>query len=271
MKSRRLSVIGDPISHSLSPLLHNTMAAELGLPYVYGACRVPVDGLREWLDRVRREEIAGFNATMPHKLHLVPMMDTLTDEARYFGAVNTVRNDRGVLTGHNTDGDGFTCMMASHGVLFGGARVTILGAGGAAQAIARKAALDGAAEIRVLNRTVEKAAALCAAAPERMTALPLGDVPADTEILINTIPAGNRLDWSFVKELSASCAVFDILYAPPVTGLLAAAAERGMAAYNGLGMLIWQAMLAFTFFTGESFDQSAMAAKLYEAAARRAM
>ena len=93
---RKLAVIGDPIAHSLSPLLHNTMARELNLPYRYTACRIPVEALPDWVARVRREEYAGFNATMPHKLHLLPMMDRLTEQVQYFGAVNTVRNDEGL-------------------------------------------------------------------------------------------------------------------------------------------------------------------------------
>jgi len=263
-------VIGDPIAHSLSPLLHNTMAAELGLPYRYGAERVAADELPAWLARVRAEDIAGFNATMPHKLRLVPLMDRMTGPARYYGAVNTVRNDGGVLTGHNTDGDGFGLMLASLGLTFHNARVTVLGAGGAAEAIVGRAAQDGAASVRVLNRTAARAETLRAFAPERIEALPLAEdrVPSDTEILINTIPNGNNLDWSFVEGLSKNCAVFDILYAPPVTELLRRAGARGMAAYNGLGMLIWQAMLAFSFFTGEAFDRETMAKTLFLAVNR---
>jgi len=270
MKCQSLSVIGDPIAHSLSPLLHNTMAAELGLPYRYGAERVAADELPAWLARVRAEDIAGFNATMPHKLRLVPLMDRMTGPARYYGAVNTVRNDGGVLTGHNTDGDGFGLMLASLGLTFHNARVTVLGAGGAAEAIVGRAAQDGAASGRVLNRTAARAETLRAFAPERIEALPLAEdrVPSDTEILINTIPNGNNLDWSFVEGLSKNCAVFDILYAPPVTELLRRAGARGMAAYNGLGMLIWQAMLAFSFFTGEAFDRETMAKTLFLAVNR---
>lgn len=264
---RKLAVIGDPIAHSLSPLLHNTMAQELGLPYAYEGVRVTVEELPGWIARVRQEPFAGFNATMPHKLHLIPLMDAMTEQARYFGAVNTVRNDGGKLTGHNTDGDGFSRMLQEHGFGFSGARVTVLGAGGAAGAIVRKAVQDGAARVTVCNRTVARAQALCSECPETMYAQTLEEpVPEDTQLLINTIPVGGGVDGSVLQTLKKDCAVVDILYAPPKTPLLLAAEERGMLAINGLGMLIHQAILAFSFFTGVEMDAGAMARILYRAA-----
>lgn len=263
-KLNRLAVIGDPIAHSLSPLLHNAMARELGLPYSYEARRVTVGGLSEWLGEVREDGWSGFNATMPHKLHLIPLLDHLTEQASFFGAVNTVKNENGVLTGHNTDGDGFARMLAEHGLGFSGANVTILGAGGAAGAIARKAVQDGAARITVCNRTRDKAERLCAVSPSTMSAAALdGGVPNDTDFLINTLPAGSQLNLDFVSRLNSRCAVIDILYAPPKTPLLAAAESRGLFARNGLGMLIHQAILAFAFFTGSAVDPEPMAKLLY--------
>lgn len=265
---RKLAVIGDPIAHSLSPLLHNTMIRELGLGFTYEAVRVPVEGLDNWVARMRQEDWAGCNATMPHKLHLIPRMDRLTESAQYYGAVNTVRNDGGVLTGHNTDGEGFARMLREHGRTFSGSRVTILGAGGAARAIAQKAILDGAARITVMNRTAERAQALCTVSPGVMEALPLdAPVPADTDLLINTIPVGGGLEGTALKTLNRDCVVVDILYAPPRTPLLLAAEDRGMPAINGLGMLIHQAILALAFFTGVEIDADAMAPILYQAAA----
>ena len=266
---RKLAVIGDPIAHSLSPLLHNTMIRELGLPYTYEACLVHLDGLADWVARMRDEGWVGCNATMPHKLHLIPMMDHLTEAAEYYGAVNTVRNDGGVFTGHNTDGEGFGRMLREHGLSFSGCRVTILGAGGAARAIAQKAVLDGAARITVMNRTVERAGELCSARPEIMEAAALdAGIPGDTDLLINTIPVGGSVSGEKLQTLRRDCAVVDILYAPPRTPLLLAAEERGMLAINGLGMLIHQAIPALEFFTGVAIDADAMAPILYKAAAQ---
>ena len=265
-ETRRLAVIGDPIAHSLSPLLHNTMARELGLPWTYEARRVTVEELPAWADRVRAGEWDGFNATMPHKLHLIPMMDELTEQASYFGAVNSVRRDGGRLTGHNTDGDGFAASLKEHGLGFQNAHVTILGAGGAAGAIVRKAVLDGAASVTVMNRTLARADALCSLKPETMRALPLDrPVPPETDLLISTIPGADPRCAGLVEGVRGDCAVFDILYAPPKTPLLLAAEARGLKAVNGLGMLIHQAILAFSFFTGAAVDPAAMAPVLYDA------
>ena len=265
-ESHRLAVIGDPIAHSLSPLLHNTMARELGLPWTYEACRVTVEELPAWVARVRAGEFDGFNATMPHKLHLIPMMDEMTEQANYFGAVNTVRREKERLIGHNTDGDGFAASLQEHGLGFQNAHVTVLGAGGAAGAIVRKAVLDGAASVTVMNRTVARAEELCRLHPETMTALPLQmPVPQETDILISTIPGGDSALAAKVSDLQKDCAVFDILYAPPKTPLLLAAEDRGLLAVNGLGMLLYQAVLAFSFFTNTKIDLAAMAPVLYDA------
>ena len=261
----KLAVIGDPIGHSLSPLLHNTMARELNLPYDYTARQVTVEQLPDWIQTVRREDWSGFNATMPHKLHLLDLVDEKTEEAVYFGAINTVRNDKGRLIGHNTDGDGFANMLAEHGLTFRNAHVAVLGAGGAAGAIIRKAVQDGAATVTVCNRTVEKARSLCMEHPDVLHAATLdAPLPEDTNLLINTIPVGGNVSGEVLTNLRRDCAVIDILYAPPKTPLLLAAEERGMLAVNGLGMLIHQAILAFVFFTGASFDQPEMARILYK-------
>lgn len=261
----KLAVIGDPIGHSLSPLLHNTMARELNLPYDYTARQVTVEQLPDWIQTVRREDWSGFNATMPHKLHLLDLVDEKTEEAVYFGAINTVRNDKGRLIGHNTDGDGFANMLAEHGLTFRNAHVAVLGAGGAAGAIIRKAVQDGAATVTVCNRTVEKARSLCMEHPDVLHAATLDvPLPEDTNLLINTIPVGGNVSGEVLTNLRRDCAVIDILYAPPKTPLLLAAEERGMLAVNGLGMLIHQAILAFAFFTGASFDQPEMARILYK-------
>ena len=261
----KLAVIGDPIGHSLSPLLHNTMARELNLPYDYTARQVTVEQLPDWVQTVRREGWSGFNATMPHKLHLLDLVDEKTEEAVYFGAINTVRNDKGHLIGHNTDGDGFANMLAEHGLTFRNAHVAVLGAGGAAGAIIRKAVRDGAAAVTVCNRTVEKARSLCREHPDVLRAAALDTpLPGDTDLLINTIPVGGNVGGEVLVNLRRDCAVIDILYAPPKTPLLLAAEERGMLAVNGLGMLIHQAILAFAFFTGASFDQPEMARILYK-------
>ena len=260
-----LQVIGDPVLHSKSPIIQSTMLDYLGLDIPYTPHLVKKGEVPQYLAFAETHGVTGFNATMPHKLHLLDLVDEKTEEAVYFGAINTVRNDKGRLIGHNTDGDGFANMLAEHGLTFRNARVAVLGAGGAAGAIIRKAVQDGAASVTICNRTVEKARSLCMEHPDVLHAAALDTpLPGDTNLLINTIPVGGNVGGDVLANLRRDCAVIDILYAPPKTPLLLAAEERGMLAANGLGMLIHQAILAFAFFTGASFDQPEMARILYK-------
>ncbi len=149
----RLCVIGDPVEHSKSPLIQNAMIAKLGILYHYTKRLVHQGDTQEWLDTARREGFAGFNATMPHKVALVPLMDELGEDARLYGAVNTVCIRGKRCIGHNTDGMGFYQALTDLGVEVPGRRITLLGAGGAAKAVARKLELQGGCRITVCNRT----------------------------------------------------------------------------------------------------------------------
>ena len=165
--TKKLCVIGDPVGHSKSPLIQNTMIAALGLDYVYLCQPVPRGSCRQWLDCARFAGYAGFNATMPHKEELVGLMDELDEDARLFGAVNTVCLRDGKAWGYNTDGAGFLRTLDDEGISPAGKRVLVLGAGGAAKAVCLKLAQAGA-DVVVCNRTVSKAAELCALAPEHL-------------------------------------------------------------------------------------------------------
>lgn len=153
----RLCVIGDPVEHSKSPLIQNAMIAKLGIPYHYTKRLVHQGDTQEWLDTARREGFAGFNATMPHKVALVPLMDELGEDARLYGAVNTVCIRGKRCIGHNTDRDGF--LPGSHRPGGGGAGPPHhpAGRGGAAKAVALKLVQQGAGPITVCNRTPQKA------------------------------------------------------------------------------------------------------------------
>lgn len=268
--TKLLAVIGDPIGHSLSPLLQNTMLRKLGLNYLYLACPVAPGGLPQWLAAVKTMGIAGFNATMPHKLDLIPLLDVLTPAAKRNGAVNTVQRDGDRLIGHNTDGIGFARSLQDAGCGFSGAHVTVLGAGGAASAIVRQALDDGASSVTIRNRSLERAQLLCSDAPGKMRAIPATEpLPGDTDLLINTLPIGAVWEKDLLAPLHSDCAVFDILYVPEVTPLMSLARERRMHAVNGLGMLIYQAIYALQFFVGEPIDDTAMGRLLYETVKNR--
>ena len=276
---RELCVIGDPIAHSRSPFLHNTMLRALGLDgeYAYTARRVPGGDTAAFLARARAEGVAGFNATMPHKEHLVPLMDALTDEARGYGAVNTVRLRDGRAEGHNTDGEGFLRALREAGLDPAGRTVLLLGAGGAARAAAPKLARAGAERVYVCNRTPERAAQLCAGdpagrlAPAGMDGETLARLAPRCTLLVNCTSLGMEGtggqfdDLSFVDALPGGAGVFDLIYSPAETELLRRAQGRGLPASNGLGMLIWQAVLALEFFLDRELDGPAMARLLREA------
>ena len=276
--SRKLCVIGDPVLHSKSPLIQNTMLAALGLDYIYLCQSVPRGETETWLRCAAFCGYAGFNATMPHKEALVPRMDELDEDARMYGAVNTVCLREGRCYGYNTDGRGFLAALEQAGVATRGQNVLILGAGGAAKAVSPKLCQAGdARQVVVANRTVEKAAALCAGA-EKGRMIPAGFAPEELrraaeqcDLLVNCTnlgmegTGGQFSDFSFLEALPSHAAVCDVIYAPAETELLRRARERGLRTLNGLGMLIWQAVFALEHFTQTRIDGKAMVPLVEEA------
>ncbi len=277
---KHLCVIGDPVLHSKSPLIQNTMIAALGLEYDYICQPVKREELSAWLERVRTEGWAGFNATMPHKEALVPFMDELDEDAKLYGAVNTVCYRNGKLCGFNTDGGGFARALTMCNIPIKGTKFTLLGAGGAAKAVALKLAQQGAARVTVCNRTVEKAAALAAYAPEVMAVTgfsseELSAACAGCDVLINCTNLGMagspEFDTlAFVDALPKGAPVCDLIYHPLKTALLARAEAQGHPIMNGLPLLIHQAILALEHFTQTKIDAAAML-PLVEAALAQAL
>ncbi len=276
MEKKKLCVIGDPVEHSLSPVIHNTVLEALGLPYEYGRVRVRPGETEAFLRRAAAEGYAGFNATMPHKTALVDLADELDEDAALYGAVNTVVLRDGVVWGCNTDGRGFLQMLLEKGISPDGRTVTVLGAGGAARAIVLKLAQAGAKRIYVCNRTLEKAEALAREFPRQITACPwdtrtLADCALFSDLLVNATPMGMTKvaaqfgTLSFLDALPKDAPVCDIIYSPPRTPLLAYAHDRGHETVNGLGMLIHQALFALMAFTGAAFDAGAVLPKVEQA------
>ena len=281
MEQKKLCVIGDPVEHSLSPVIHNTILRHAGLPYEYGRVQVKAGDTEAFLRRAVREGYAGFNATMPHKTALVKLADELDADAKLYRAVNTVVLREGEIRGYNTDGRGFLQMLAESGISPQGGTVLVLGAGGAARAIVLKLAQSGAARIFVCNRTLSRAEALAEEFPAQITACPfdqqtLSDCALFSDLLINTTPMGmtavaDQFDsLAFLEQLPGGVPVCDILYSPPETPLLCRAKELGHPTMNGLGMLIYQAIFALEEFTGTEIDAAAVMPSV-KAALREAM
>lgn len=268
MNSYRMGVIGDPIAHTLSPAIHNKMAEHLGLCCEYTAHHVKNGELGQFVERTKAENFAGFNVTIPHKKDIMDFLDECDPYARKCGAVNTVKIADGKLKGYNTDGDGLYASLKQNGILMDRSRVLLLGAGGAALSICQKA-LDVGAKVTVLCRSPKKAAAF--AEKDGVTVRELSptvqkECAKVADIVINATPLGMEgipddfWDFSFLDETEA--AVYDIVYKPAETSLMRESRNRGLRAFNGLGMLINQAIYAFSIFTGQEFDFGEMASYL---------
>jgi shikimate dehydrogenase len=281
------AVIGDPVGHSLSPAIHNAVFAALGLDCRYSAIHVPKGMVGAFVARARAAGLRGFNVTIPHKQDIVSFLDETDEEARLCGAVNTVCNRDGRLIGYNTDAEGLLGALGRRGRAYGGGRVVILGAGGAAAGIAMKAAREGARELAICARRADRAEELrhtaLRAARARgmpapavsaldMTPRAMREAARGAGILINATPLGmsgagaEHGSFEFLDALPARALVCDLIYDPPRTALLLAAEERGFETMNGLDMLISQALLADALFLGRGLDARA----LFEVAAKAA-
>ena len=272
---KKLCVIGDPVEHSKSPLIQNTMLRELGLDkdYVYHHQLVRRGETAAWLKRAVAEGYAGFNATMPHKEALLPMMDALDEDAAMYGSVNTVCIKNGKIHGYSTDGRGFAASLADVGIPIEGQCVTLLGAGGAARAVALKLAQQGAERVYICNRSPARAKELCKYNPEMLVPSDfargtLSRLAGESGLLVNCTSlgmegtAGQFEDFDFLEALPEGAAVCDLIYAPTETLLLSRARHLGHKTLNGLGMLHWQAIFALEHFTGARLNGFAMAERL---------
>lgn len=263
--TRLAAVIGDPVRHSLSPLLHNTAFESLGLDWVYVALEVASGRAADALEAVRTLGIAGLSVTMPHKEAVADACDALSPDARRLRAVNCVVNEDGHLVGHNTDGAGFIAALEAE-LDFdpAGRRCVVLGAGGAARAIALALGRVGAAEVAVINRTMERAteAAALAGAVGRVVDADGVDAAIDgADLIVNATSVGMGPEGGVPFEvtlLRSGHTVVDIVYRPLVTPLLDAARSRGARSANGVSMLVHQAAIAFSLWTGVEAPVTAM-------------
>lgn len=269
---KQLFVIGDPVAHSLSPLLHQAMIDQTGAAYRYDVRTVRPEELPAFVRRAKDGGCAGFNVTMPHKEAILPLLDEVDATAASCGAVNTVCIREGRAIGHNTDGTGFLDSLAGQGFYPQGRTVLLLGAGGAAKAVGHALAATGAGRIIVCARRLERAAALAAQLPGCGEGIVLAQdaiqqAAAACDLLVNATPLGMagspafaRLD--FLQAMPPHAVVYDLVYHPRRTALLEAAARQGLRTVGGIDLLIRQAVRAFTFFTGETPDTAALYAAL---------
>lgn len=269
-------VIGDPVAHSLSPVMHNAAFAALGLDATYELWPTPLPALPERIAYLRAGGVLGANVTVPHKQAVMPLIDRLTGVARLVGAVNTIVVEDSELLGDNTDVAGFTHAVVERRPDWSPDRAVVLGAGGAARAVLVALTRLGASTVLLTNRTLERAQSLATALPSvPIEVRPwdgLHDTLAGADLLINAtslgwhageLPIGPRL----LDDLALDALVADLTYRE--TDLLRAAAAAGRDVLDGLPMLVYQGAASFECWTGRTAPVAVMREAVEAEQARR--
>lgn len=267
-------LLGSPVSHSISPLMHNEAFRLLDLNYAYLCFNVNTDSLKTAVEGLKALGVRGFNCTMPNKNLMCELADKLSPAAKISGAVNTVLNENGVLTGFNTDGIGYMLSVKDAGFDIIGKKMTLLGAGGAATAIASQAALDGVAEIDIFSRRTKFWNRACELTDtlnrDTSCKVALYDLEDKTElkhsidsstILTNGTSVGMapNTEMCIITDMNMfheGLIVSDAIYNPRETRLLKLAKEHGCHTFNGLYMLLYQGAEAFQIWTGKEMPVS---------------
>ena len=263
-KTTICGIIGDPIEHSMSPVMHNTAFQTLGLDYAYVPFKVKSLELRKAIEGIRGLNIRGVNVTIPHKVAVLQLLDRIDPLAEKIGAINTIVNDNGILTGYNTDATGFLQALREKGIDAAEKRVLLLGAGGAGRSISNILAAERA-KLVVLNRKQRQSSMdnlTRRLADSYRADIKIGELNyenlkkaiLDVDILVNATSLGMSPDSDQTpvpaELLHANMTVFDIIYNPLPTRLLREAKAAGAMTIDGLEMLVQQGALSFEKWTG---------------------
>ena len=253
-KTKLTGIFGYPIEHTLSPAMHNAAFKALGLDYCYVPFQVPPEHLRNAVKAIKALNLCGVNVTVPHKEKVLPLLDEIHEEASFIGAVNTIVNRGGKLTGYNTDGKGFIQALAERRISLAEKNILIIGAGGASRAISYYLC-QNSKTLQIYNRTSKRALKLVNDLERLCSNVSLCDNIShvkDFHMIINATPVGLKsgdrspLDISLLKKNQIIC---DLIYKK--TRLLKEASRKGCKVIDGSGMLLWQGMLAFELWTGK--------------------
>lgn len=253
-------IIGFPLSHTMSPAMHNSSFAHFKMDWEYDVFEMEADKVREFISRIRRDGIKGINVTIPHKHLVMKFLDRIDRAAAVIGAVNTVVNKNGKLTGYNTDYLGFLQSLKKSGVGLKGKKVVMLGAGGAAHAIGYALNTFGPKEFRIYNIDLPMIGRLVKQL--KLKKVITGDIAKDAEkdaamasadFVINCTSVGmHNNDAPYkIDKLKKGAVVFDLIYNPAKTPFLKNAEKKGAKIINGLDMLIYQGIEAFELWTGK--------------------
>lgn len=275
-------LLGSPVAHSISPMMHNEAFAQLGLDYAYLAFDVTEEELETAIEGLRAMKVKGFNLTMPNKNRMCRLCDKLSPVAQITGAVNTVVNENGIFVGHTTDGIGYMESVKEAGVNIIGEKITVLGAGGAATSIIVQAAFDGVAEISIFNqksKSYERMEGIISQLTEQTNCKLnlftydsqdiLRKELAESILLVNTTPVGMapNIEDSLITDTTMfhpNLTVSDIIYNPEETKLLRLAKETGCKTFNGLHMLLYQGDAAFKLWTGQEMPIEIIKEKYFQ-------
>lgn len=267
-ETKLIGLIGHPVAHSKSPQMHNTMFDNLDLNYKYFAFDVQQNQLEQAIEGVKALNISGLNVTIPHKVNVMTYLDEISDEARAIGAVNTIVNLDGKLIGYNTDGQGYVrSLIEETGINIEGKKIIILGAGGAARAISYTLSKQLIAELIIANRNLEKAKQLQHILEQNVSTnvISYDEIKSyieEVDIVVNTTSIGMhpRIDQSPINKerINSNHLISDIIYNPLETKLIKDAIQQGAQVHTGLGMFIYQAVIAFEKWTGVSPNPKVM-------------
>ncbi len=264
-------LLGNPVDHSLSPAIHNAAFEELGLNFAYLA--FPVEDLENAIRGIRAlGHIRGFSVTIPHKVSIMPLLDSVETTAKHIGSVNTIIKDRGILVGSNTDASGALQALRQGGVDLAGQRVVMLGSGGAARAIAFGLCMEGnIGHLTLLGIDDQERSALAtdikaktgtSITDAQLNASTLEPALAEAHLLIHCTPIGMhpKIEHSCVPKelLHTGLTVMDIVYNPLNTQLLQDAQAVGCRTIQGIEMFLHQAVAQFELWTGESAPVNTM-------------
>jgi shikimate dehydrogenase len=275
-ETKILCVIGHPIKHSMSPIMHNVALQDLGLNYVYLAFDIKTDELKNAINGIKTLDIKGINVTIPHKETIIQHLDEIDSLAEKIGAINAIKNEKGKLIGKNTDVFGAQSALKDSGFKLKNKKVMIIGAGGAAKAISYSLG-EEIDKLLILNRTKSRAIKLAEELVEKgnlpvvgtdLTENILKKEIGTIDLLINTTPVGMfpNIEKSPIpkKLIHEGIFVFDIIYNPLETKLIKDAKERGCKTLGGLDMLVNQGALAFEWWTAKVPNKKLMKEKVKE-------
>ncbi|MGM0472048.1 MAG: shikimate dehydrogenase [Bacillota bacterium] len=259
-------LFGYPVEHSLSPVMHNSAFKQLELDYHYLPFEVEPSNLESAVEGIKALGLRGVNLTIPHKESVIPYLDELSQSAELIGAVNTIKQEEGRLIGYNTDGRGFVRSLNEADFTPQDKSGLIIGAGGAARAIAFQLVLEGLDRLYIANRTLSKAESLVQEVGQKLDLEQIEAIALDEKVLreiignldlvVDTTPVGMspQADVEPVinpQLLHSGLVVSDLVYNPLETTLLQAAEKRGATTISGLGMLVHQGAIAFELWTGK--------------------